>query len=51
MKPWLALIPLGALMAATASTAGEKSLTYPPTKRVDRVDDYLKKLQQQGGTE
>ncbi len=40
MKPWLVLFPLGALMAATASTAGEKSLTYPLTKRVDQVDTY-----------
>jgi prolyl oligopeptidase len=40
MKTWLVLFPLGALMAATASSAGEKSLTYPSTKRVDHVDEY-----------
>jgi prolyl oligopeptidase len=40
MKPWLFLIPFGALMTATPLTAGDKPLTYPDTKRVDQIDDY-----------
>ena len=34
------LLPLGVLMTATAITAGDKTLTYPSTKRIDHVDDY-----------
>jgi len=40
MKPWLFLVLFGALMTATATTAGDKPLTYPDTRRVEQFDDY-----------
>jgi prolyl oligopeptidase len=36
----LILFPLGALMTATVTTAGDMPLAYPNTKRVDQVDVY-----------
>jgi prolyl oligopeptidase len=37
---WIALAVAGLLAVTTAAPAADGPLTYPPTRRVDQVDDY-----------